>query len=103
LREDVCTDSFELKVPRANGREALASSCVNYLIPRCPDWLKYLPTNLFIDIGVPDRSLGFKVQFNGAGENTKSTTLLKRKFMLLFHHSEPDHQHQNPVEGTSKK
>jgi hypothetical protein len=46
----------------------------------------------FIDFGVlPDPSLEFKVHFDRAGENIKSTTLLKRKYIVCFHHSEADH------------
>ncbi len=52
----------------------------------------------FIDVGVPDPSLDFKVHFDGAGENVNSAKLLKRKYIMHFHHSEADRQHQNPAE-----
>jgi hypothetical protein len=58
-----------------------------------PSW-KQVPAaieELFIDVGVPDPSLDFKVHFDGAGENLNSTKLLKRKYIVHFHHSEADY------------
>lgn len=47
---------------------------------------------------VPDPLQDFKVHFDGTGDNDKPSTLLKRKYTVLFHHSEADRQHQNPAQ-----
>ncbi len=51
----------------------------------------------FICVDVPDPLQDFKVHFDGTGDNDKPSTLLKRKYTVLFHHSEADRQHQNPA------
>jgi hypothetical protein len=108
LKEDVCTDSFEFKEPRAQGHSAVKFTGQLFVTRKSHMvqvyWLpnrKQVPAAIeefFIDVGVPDPSLDFKIHFDRAGENHKSTTLLKRKYIVCFHHSEPDRQHQNPAE-----
>jgi hypothetical protein len=103
LKEDVCTDSFEFKAPRAQGHSAMKFMGQLFVTQKsrlvkvyCLPSRKQVPAAIeefFIDVGVPDPSLDFKVHFDGAGENVNSTKLLKRKYIVHFHHSEADRQH----------
>jgi hypothetical protein len=108
LKEDICTDSFEFKAPRAQGKGSVKFTGQLFVTRKshlvqvyCLQTRKQVPAAIeefFINVGVPDPSLGFKVHFDGAGENQRAITLLKRKYMALLHHSKADRQHQYPAE-----
>ena len=58
----------------------------------------------FVDVGVPDPTKGWgvkfpgwKVVFDGAGENTTTLNKLKKKYHVFFIHSEP-HKHTATAE-----
>jgi len=113
LDENVYTDSLELAVPRPKGGKVKfygqlfvtgKSKLVKvYALPKRTQ-VTTLCETFFVDVGVPDptqgwggKSPGWKVVFDGAGENTTAFHKLKEKYHVLFHHSEP-HKHTTTAE-----
>jgi hypothetical protein len=113
LDEKVYTDSLELAVPCPKGgkvkfygqlfvtrRSKLVK--VHALAKRTQ--VTTLCETFFVDVVVPDptkgwgvKSPGWKVVFDGAGENTTTLNKLKKKYHVFFIHSEP-HKHTTTAE-----
>jgi hypothetical protein len=102
LDENVYKDSLELAMPCPKGGKAKfygqlfvtrRSKLVKlYALPKRTQ-VTTLCETFFVDMGVPEptkgwgvKSLGWKVVFDGAGENTTTLNKLKEKYHVLFIH-----------------